>query len=1054
MRRIVSKQGRFLQLAIGWLVVAGTLCAAACADDDVQPVRVGDNGKLVYERDEKGNQIPDFSHCGYAGADRQIPVVPVAAVIEPIDGDDRSRIQAAIDAVAKLPQQPDGFRGAVLLQAGTFEVGGNLRIDASGIVLRGSGAGEGGTVLVAAGTDRRALIRVEGVDDRQFDDNQLAKVIDEYMPVGARRLQLDSVGGLRVGDRVLMTRPSTAAWIKALGMEAFGVAWKPGTRDIHWDRTITRVHHESISIDAPITTAIEKQFGGATVARYRWPGRIANVGIEDLRLQSAYAEANLHDEEHAWFGVVMNDVEDGWIRRAEFHHFAGGAVSLLENTQRITVEDCISLAPISELGGYRRHTFFTQGQLTLFLRCWSGHGRHDFAVGHASAGPNAFVNCFAAEAHGSSSPVESWASAVLYDNVRIDGADLNLENRWASPPGAGWAAANCVLWQCRAATARCFRPPTANNWAIGMWAEIAGDGTFAARSDFVEPISLYQAQLAQRRDARAAAHVGLGLVNPVGSTSPTLAEAAKFVGQSNEPARQMVEIIRERFDEAAAVHQTAVIGGSPVPLGPGDSSADTIPSTAAKSLSVENGWLVIDGKLKTGGSLQQPFWRGTIRPGEAAAYGPALTRFVPGRDGTGFTDDLAEVADTMVANHIAVFDHHYGLWYDRRRDDHLMVRRADGAVAPPFYEQPFARTGRGTAWDGLSKYDLTKFNPWYWNRLREFAGLADERGLVLFHQNYFQHNLLEAGAHWADSPWRPANNVNDTDLLEPPPYIGDKRIFLAHLFYDVSDPRRRALHRGYIRQCLDAFAGTSNVIQMTSAEYTGPLEFTRFWIDTIVEWEAEQKRAGRDTSVLIGLSATKDVQDAILADPERGPHIDVIDIRYWCYMENGRLYAPEGGKSLAPRQHMRQLKPRPSSFASIVRAVREYRTRYPDKAVTYYADQHCRSGRDGWAVVIGGGSLPNVKLPTELAKIIPTMRPLDGIVSGENQWCLANGHGDYLIGSDSANEVINPNLPTGSVRNRVDWIDAKTGELKSRSEITPGQSLYRQTEANVLWLRP
>ena len=47
--------------------------------------------------------------------------------------------------------------------------------------------------------------------------------------------------------------------------------------------------------------------------------------------------------------------------------------------------------------------------------------------------------------------------------------------------------------------------------------------------------------------------------------------------------------------------------------------------------------------------------------------------------------------------------------------------------------------------------------------------LGDECGLVLFHENYFQHNILEAGAHWADCPWRPANNVNDTGLPEPPP---------------------------------------------------------------------------------------------------------------------------------------------------------------------------------------------------------------------------------------------------------------------------------------------
>ena len=115
-------------------------------------------------------------------------------------------------------------------------------------------------------------------------------------------------------------------------------------------------------------------------------------------------------------------------------------------------------------------------------------------------------------------------------------------------------------------------------------------------------------------------------------------------------------------------------------------------------------------------------------------------------------------------------------------------------------------TRSGTAWDGLSKYDLTKYNPWYWNRLKTFADLCDRKGLALLHQNYFQHNILEAGAHWADFPWRSANNINETGFPEPPSYAGSKRIFMDGLFYDVNHPVRRRLHRSYIRKCLHVYA--------------------------------------------------------------------------------------------------------------------------------------------------------------------------------------------------------------------------------------------------------
>jgi len=284
-------------------------------------------------------------------------------------------------------------------------------------------------------------------------------------------------------------------------------------------------------------------------------------------------------------------------------------------------------------------------------------------------------------------------------------------------------------------------------------------------------------------------------------------------------------------------------------------------------------------------------------------------------------------------------------------------------------------------------------------------------------------------------------------LPEPPPYIGDKRIFMASQFYDVSDPRRRALHRGYIRQCLANFADCSNVIQMTSAEYSGPLEFTQFWLDTIIEWEREHGR-----KVIVGLSAPKNVQDAILADPKRAPYVDVIDIRYWAYTEGDGLYAPEGGKNLSPRQHVRQTKLRPGGFASIIKAVREYRKRYPDKAVTYYADMNCPSGRDSWAVLMGGGSLPNVKLPNELAKIAPTFMPAEGVVSGAGQWCLANPKGDYVVYTAAIGREIEVNLPADPPGYRVHWVDSSSGEIQSVEKIPAARPIRLRAKTNVLWL--
>ena len=1026
--------------------IIAVLLTVTVAHGQVSFEKQGDERRLEYQKDEQGNRIPDFSHCGYRGADTGIPQVRSAMVVRPSGQDDTQRIQTAIDFVSQLPTDKDGSRGAVLLSRGEFKVSGQLRIHTSGVVVRGHGAGEGGTTLRATGRDRRSVIRVlprkkddpaetRGADERTY------QILDDYVPVGAKTVTLNSIEGVSVGKRVEVTHPSSTAWIDKLGIDLLG--WREGTRGVRWSRAITAVERNVITLDAPLTLAIDKTLCQGTVRTVDTAWRLREVGIEDLAIVSDFDEQNPKDEQHAWYGVHMQGVRDAWVSRVQFRHLAGGAVMLGDQTSRITVSDCASFAPVSEIGGYRRHTFLTLGQQCLFLRCWSEQGLHDFCVGYCSAGPNAFVSCYAKDALGDSGPRESCATGVLYDNVRIEGHDLNLMNRWNVPPKTGWAAINCLLWQCQAANVRCDNPPVGANWAIGLWATPSGDGHISNVSDFVNPISLYQRQIKERVGDEAEKRVGPFLLKPVGATNPKVEQAKEFTEESLKPVRQLIDLVRDNWQKSPiSIDSVRRLEDVELP------SQDSRARRPSSRMAINNGWLTSNGKLITGDYYTPTWWRGDLQRERAKAMGPAITRFTPARHGTGLTDDLEVVAARMERDNLLGYDHHYGLWYDRRRDDHLMVRRADGEVVPPFYEQPFARSGKGTAWDGLSRYDLTKSNPWYWNRLRDFATLGEQHGFVLFHHNYFQHNILEAGAHWADSPWRPANNVNATGLPEPPPYVGDKRIFLAEQFYDVSNVRLRDLHQPYIRQCLNNFVGQHNVIQLTSGELTGPLSFVQFWIDTIVDWEAE---TGQDA--IVALSCTKDVQDAILADAKRSPHVEVIDIRYWTYTENGELYAPLGGQHLSPRQHARQLKPASTSFASIVRSIREYREKYPNKAVTYNAHIHCRAKREGWAILIGGGSMPNVPpLPDELAKVVCRTSPSENSMKlEEGQWCLA-GNGWYLIYSnrERPSEIDSSNL----IGHEWVEVDSSTGKQLGDWVSVEQRMLPIPAGRHVVWARP
>ena len=998
-----------------WRVRSGVFIAAVATIISSQAERppavaLDNDGRLCYAADALGNRVPDFSHAGYRGGGVQLPDAPVRVVVTPSMGDDGGRIQAAIDYVSQLAPDTSGIRGAVLLQKGRYEIAGGLRIATSGVVLRGEGQGTDATVLIAAGTDRRTLIEIVGRSNRETAVP--CAVTDGYIPVGAMKLHIANSVGLRAGDRVLVERPSPKEWIKLVGMDdaqnRLRPVWRPGTLNVVWDRVITDISGDEVTLDAPLTTALEQVFGGATVAAYVWPGRIEDVGVENLRCESEFDPGNPMDEEHAWMAVSLDAVQNAWVCGVTVSHFASSAVDVRAGAKWVTVEDCTSLAPVSELAGYRRHAFHTSGQLTLLQRCRSEDGLHDFTVGYLSAGPNVFLDCEARQAHGFSGSIGSWASGVLFDNVHIRRSTLNLDNLKNWNQNVGWAAANSVLWQSSASKITCRPPPGAQNWAIGIWSHFRAHGQRSSLNEFVRPDSLYRAQLAKRRGTAALASL------------PPQVRPAEVTGT--------LTLEKAIPDLAAKL--------APPPQGRG------------KWLANLNGWLVADGRLLIGGQIETPSWIGQLLPERAPEGGIALTRFTPGRSGLGLTDDFDALTGTMIADNLVAIRHHWGLWYDRRRNDHQINRRLPGDVWPPFLEQPWARSGEGWTWNGLSRYDLSRFNPWYFGRLRQFAEIGRMHGFVLINEMYYQHNILETGAHWADFPWRPVNCIQATDFPEPPQYGEGNCILMAEAFYDVSHPVRRELHRAYIRQCLANLADQPNVIHTTGDEFSGPLHFVEFWLDVVAEWEAETGRRP-----LIALSAPKDVQDAILADPARGRLIDVIDLKYW-WRTDTETYAPRGGENLTPRQHESLWKGGRPTPASIARMVHEYRERFPDKAVvTGLAEA------DGWAFAAAGGSLPKLPASTDarLLEALPGMRPMasPGDPTTIRQWTLSDGIDSWFVTSLGVRPLaVDLRDKKGTF---VFWrIDPATGKCRLPSESVAGGRIVTvdpaPVETTVIWL--
>src|SRR6185436_18326682 len=295
-------------------------------------------------------------------------------------------------------------------------IAGVITVNKSGVVLRGEGQGTDGTVLIATGAVQRSLVLVQGAGGLAEVAGSRRSITDEYVPVGARTFHVDDASGFKAGDTVVVHRPSTQEWIDLLGMDACGAVgtsydtadvngstcldnpWSPGSKDLKLDRIITAIAGNAITIDAPIVNALEKIFGGGSIYKYTAPGRISQVGVENLRGDSEYTSPT--DEMHGWNFILFQRVVNGWVRDITSIHYGYSAVNINNDSKWVTVQDSTCLDPISMITGGRRYSFNTDNsQMVLFQRCLSVEGRHDFVEGSNVPGPNVFLDSKATMSH-------------------------------------------------------------------------------------------------------------------------------------------------------------------------------------------------------------------------------------------------------------------------------------------------------------------------------------------------------------------------------------------------------------------------------------------------------------------------------------------------------------------------------------------------------------------------------------------------------------------------------------------------------------------------------
>jgi hypothetical protein len=149
---------------------------------------------------------------------------------------------------------------------------------------------------------------------------------------------------------------------------------------------------------------------------------------------------------------------------------------------------------------------------------------------------------------------------------------------------------------------------------------------------------------------------------------------------------------------------------------------------------------------------------------------------------------------------------------------------------------PYPRPGPGAALDGKPKFDLTLFNPVYFERLRSRVIAARQSGIyasvMLFNGFSIEGKGNVGGDPWQGHPFNPKNNVHGIDG-------GAKAV------HTLSNPDVTARQEAYVRKVIDTVNDLDNVLYEITNEDTGGPANTAWqvhFITFIHEYEATKPK--------------------------------------------------------------------------------------------------------------------------------------------------------------------------------------------------------------------
>ncbi len=327
---------------------------------------------------------------------------------------------------------------------------------------------------------------------------------------------------------------------------------------------------------------------------------------------------------------------------------------------------------------------------------------------------------------------------------------------------------------------------------------------------------------------------------------------------------------------------------------------------------------------------------------------------------------------------------------------------------------PWERTGPGQASDGKPKFDLTRLDPIYFQRLHDRVSASGKKGIYVSVMLFEGWGIQFSPDAFRNHPFHPANNINDVGLDS----AGVRKGLEIH---ELGDPKILALQEAYVKKMIETVSDCDNVLfEISNENHPESTEWQYHMIRFIQKHEealGKRHPVGMTFQYRGGSNLTlfESPADWISPNGEGGYRIDPppSDGRKVILNDTDHLWGIGGNAAWVWKSFLRGMNPL-------------FMDPYDGSVLK-------KSYDSSWVEPLRRAMGQTLRYAQKMDLL--HMEPADSLAS--SGYCLANRGREYLVYLPDGNGV-DVNLSDATGRMLVEWFDPRRGQTEAGERVEGG----------------